>query len=295
VHGGEVGAHGSRGGGQSHTERPPSPALAGVVSSVWFQRVSANAVSYSHRTVPNGCVELRCRVGREPRVFGPWTRPLVEVVSPGTTIVGVRFHPGVAASALGLPASELVDQVVDVGEVWGRSAAWLGERIAESSTPQAALAVLQEQTAGRLTDAARPDSLVLAAVHELRPWGVGDVGSLTSKLHVSESQLRRRCKAAVGLSPKILHRMLRFQGLMALAQLALTQGRSPAVEGLARLATEAGYADQSHLTRECVRMTGLTPTTFLDQTERACGCGHDHAASYAPLLRRHALAATVSV
>jgi hypothetical protein len=32
------------------------------------------------------------------------------------------------------------------------------------------------------------------------------------------------------------------------------------VEELARLAADLGYADQPHLTRECVALSGLTPT-----------------------------------
>src|SRR4029453_14208456 len=80
------------------------PALAGLVSSVWIQRVSPDADPYTHRNIPNGGVELLCPVGSLPRVVGPLTRPLVEVLAPGTTVVGVRFRPGAAAPVLGPPA-----------------------------------------------------------------------------------------------------------------------------------------------------------------------------------------------
>jgi AraC-like DNA-binding protein len=61
-------------------------------------------------------------------------------------------------------------------------------------------------------------------------------------------------------------------------------------EGLARLAADTGYADQAHLTRECVRLTGVTPRVFLAEVERSCRCGHDHEVSFAPLLQRCGLA-----
>jgi AraC-like DNA-binding protein len=32
---------------------------------------------------------------------------------------------------------------------------------------------------------------------------------------------------------------------------------------LARLALDAGYADQAHLTRECRRLAGVTPTALM--------------------------------
>jgi AraC-like DNA-binding protein len=273
---------------QSYDERRPVSALAGLVSSTWIQSVSADSVPHSSRSVPNGSAEFRCRVGSIPQVIGPLTAPRAEVLKPGTVIVGVRFFPGAAAAVLGVPASELVDTALDAEELWGRSAVALGEAVASAPSPQAALAVLEHQIVARLADAPAPDPLVMVAVRELMPWRVGDVGALTSSLSISERQLRRRSRAAVGLAPKPLHRMLRFQGFLALTQLAISLGRKPAADGLARLAAEAGYADQAHLTRECVRLTGLTPRAFLGETERHCGCGHDHSASFVPLLRSRA-------
>jgi AraC-like DNA-binding protein len=271
-------------GGQTYTERPPVRALAGLVSSVWIQQVAPDAQPYTHRNIPNGGVELLCRVGGVPRAVGPLTGPFVEVLEPGATVVGVRFHPGAAPSVLGLPASALVDLTLEMDELWGRSGVALGELVDAAPSPEAALAVLQGRLVGRLADAAAPDPLVSEAVRQLR-WRTEDVGSLTSSLYISERQLRRRCQAAVGLAPKPLHRMLRFQGFLAFAQHAIAQGKAPTDDGLALLAAEAGYADQAHLSRECVRLTGVTPRTFLGETEHACACGHDHAASFAPLLR----------
>jgi AraC-like DNA-binding protein len=271
--------------GQSYIERPPVPELAGLVSSVQIQQVPPGSAPYTHRNIPHGGVELVCRVGSVPRIVGPLTRPLVEVLAPGTTMVGVRFRPGAAPSVLDLPASELLDLAVGADELWGRSAVALGERIDGAASPGDAVAGLQRHIAGRLGDARGPDPLVAEAVRRLMPWRTADVGSLTSSLFISERQLRRRCQAAIGLAPKVLHRMLRFQGFLALAQEALARGRTLTGDGLALLAAEAGYADQPHLTRECLRLTGVTPRTFLRQTELSCGCGHDHAASFRPMLR----------
>ncbi|WP_433445073.1 DUF6597 domain-containing transcriptional factor [Nonomuraea sp. CA-141351] len=272
-------------GEQSYLERLPAPALRELVSSVWVQQVGRDTAPYVHRRIPNGAVELVCRVGSTPQVIGPLTEPLVEVLQPGTTIVGLRFVPGAFPVVAGQPASEVVGLALDAEELWGRSAAALGEAVGAADSPQEALAAAQlhvHELAGR---GQRPDPLVSKMVRGLMPWRTVDVTSLRASLHISETQLRRRCHTAVGLAPKALHRMLRFQGFLALVQQAITQGRSATIDGLGLLALRAGYADQSHLTRECVRLTGVSPRVFIAETQRACACGHDHSASFAPVLR----------
>jgi AraC-like DNA-binding protein len=266
---------------QTYRERRPAGALAGHVGCVWIQAVDAGAAPYTHRTVPNGSAELLCAIGSMPRLVGPQTGPVEETLAPGTTVVGVRLRPGALPAVLGLPASELVDRSLDAADLWGAAAAVLGEVVATSPSPRAAAEALERHVADRVAaDGRRVDAVAAAAVPRLLPWTGDDVGSLSSELFISERQLRRRFEAAVGLAPKVLQRMLRFQAFLALAQ---RHGR-PRGE-LARLAAEAGFADQSHLTHESLRLAGLPPGALLLEAEEHCAPGHDHTASYGPLLR----------
>jgi AraC-like DNA-binding protein len=262
---------------QTYSERRPTPALAPYVSCIWTQRVESGSAPYTHRTVPNGSAELVCVVGAAPVLVGPQTGPTEETRAGGTTVVGVRFRPGAASAVLGMPASEIVDLTVDPDEVWGPVAGALGERVAVSGAPADAL---EQAVASRLAASDGLDPIAMEAVGRLLPWRGNDVASLPSALYVSERQLRRRFEAAVGIAPKPLQRMLRFQRFLALAHAHhLPRGE------LAMLAAEAGYADQSHLTREAMRLAGRSPRTLLLEAEEHCASSHDHAASYAPLLR----------
>jgi AraC-like DNA-binding protein len=268
-------------GGQSYVERRPAPALAAFVSSVWVQQIAPDAGAYPQRNLPSGGVELVWPLGSAPRVVGPLTGPQVETITPGTTIVGLRFRPGAAAAALDTPPSELVDTRVN----WSELARHPMGRALDIAEPAVAAAELQRLVVARLGDADELDPLVARAVRLLMPWQSNAVRSLTTELYISERQLRRRCLDAVGLAPKTLHRILRFQGFLALVQSSLARGPGPADDGLDRLAVDAGYADQAHLTRECVRLAGVPPRSFLGDTQRNCACGHDHSASFTPLLR----------
>jgi len=260
---------------QAYDERRPLPALTARVRTVWIQRTGPRPVL--QRNLPTGGVELHCPIGATPRLVGPLTRATVEILPPGLTIVGARFWPGAASPLLGVPADELVDQLVPFDDV-RNEASDLSAQLADAPRPDAALQLLQLDLLRRQARTPPPDSLVAEAVWRLMPWRPTGIGLLTEDLAISESQLRRRFLAEVGIGPKTLQRTLRFQGYLALAQ-ATRPGSL-----VADLAAEVGYADQAHLSRECVRLTGLTPRELLGDAVDRCGCGHDHAASYGPFL-----------
>lgn len=263
---------------QSYRERLPGPAIVAAVSCGWLLEVRNGAV-YEHRTVPNGCAEIVCdlRTGRL-RVTGPRHGPILERLPAGARVIGLRFRPGAAWPLLGVPTPELVDRTVELDDIWGATTAELGERILDAATPSAALSLLEHAVAGRMSGPRSPDPLVAAAVERLQPWRRRQVGAVSADLFLSPRQLDRRFRAALGFGPKTLQRILRFQGFLALAN-SVTTSNSP----LARLAALAGYADQAHLSRECHRLTGLTPRAFLETVREMCAPTHDHAASFGPL------------
>jgi methylphosphotriester-DNA--protein-cysteine methyltransferase len=98
-----------------------------------------------------------------------------------------------------------------------------------------------------------PDRLVLEAARLLgRPGAQAEL--VAAQLGISERQLRRRCQASVGYGPRMLARILRFRRFLS----RIDAGAAD----LARVAAEAGYADQAHLTRESTRLAGLTPAAL---------------------------------
>jgi AraC-like DNA-binding protein len=265
---------------QTVRDRDAVSMLRRHVACVWIQEVSPDSASFAHRKAPNGSAELVCALGSMPRILGPQTGPREEVLAPGTTIVGIRLRPAAASCVLGLPASELVDLDLSVDELWGKQTSALEEALATAGGPHEAAAILERTIADRLTGEAKLDSIAAAAVDRVMSAKPGTLSMLAASLCISERQLRRRCATAVGLAPKTLHRIFRFQRFLALAWTLETPSAH-----LARLAADAGYADQAHLTREAARLEGRSPRTLLLESEQRCGCGHDHAASYGPLLK----------
>jgi AraC-like DNA-binding protein len=179
---------------------------------------------------------------------------------------------------------ELLDGHIDVRDLGHSWVERIGEAMARAATPDAACVVLQAHLLHTIRAGAMSDVLVGEAVHLLMPWHQVKVETLAAHLGLSGSQLRRRFLHAVGMSPKALQRTLRFQGFLALAQANETSSVRRGGGGMAALSVEAGYSDQAHLTRECSRLTGLTPRALLGGDVARCQCGHEHAASYRPFL-----------
>jgi AraC-like DNA-binding protein len=219
------------------------PDLAAHVACVW------TSVSRGGAVFPDGCVDIVWR-GDRLVIAGPATGPLTSEVPIGTEVWGVRFRLGVAGAALGLPAGELLDDNVPLADIWGPS---LDERVASGGISALIAAVRSRALAAPLDPVARAAALRMA-----------EPGARVSALDlgVSERQLRRRFEDAVGYGPKTLARVLRFQRFLALA----CGGGD-----LAQLALSAGYADQAHLTRECRRLAGRTPSELVATGASAAG------------------------
>ncbi|MEV8373494.1 helix-turn-helix transcriptional regulator [Kribbella sp. NPDC056861] len=221
--------------------RERAAALPGAV--LWARTADGEA----YRVLPDGCMDLLWIEG-ELAVAGPDSRAHVGAAEAGVRYAGLRFAPGTAPGFLGVPAREVLDQLVPLGEIWspGRSRR-LADRIGRAAIPALAL----EEVAGELFDEA-PDRLVGQVLRGVRR-GVA-VPALAGSVGLSERQLHRRCLDAFGYGPKMLDRVLRLN-------LALDRARAGL--SLAEVAARTGYADQAHFSRDVKALTGVPPRTLL--------------------------------
>lgn len=228
----------------------PAP-LASHACCVWTN--AAVAGDHVERVLPDGCADIVWIDGQGIAVAGPATRQVLVEIPAGAAALGVRFGPGAAGAALGVAAHELRDRTVALEDVWGAPGARLAERLA-AAPPDGRLGLLAAAVARRLEGARASDPLVTRA-SALLARGL-PVSAASREVSLTERHLRRRFHDAVGYGPKTLQRVLRLRRFLALAE-------SGASAELARVAAEAGYADQPHLTRECVLLAGLPPAALL--------------------------------
>jgi AraC-like DNA-binding protein len=231
-----------------YTERAPAAELAGHLRCSWTRQTSG-----SGSVLPDGCLDLMWISG-ELVVAGPDTVAYRSELAAGAEIAAVRFRPGAAPAVLGLPASALRDQRVPLTELWPDVPALAG-RVGDATDR---LAVLEDAVRRRLLDAPPVDPVAFTVGRRLgrRAAGPGVVAELARRSGLSERQLHRRCLTAFGYGPKTLDRILRLQRF-------LTLGRARPAVGLARLAADAGYADQAHLGHDCRALAGATPSELI--------------------------------
>ena len=235
---------------QPYAEWPARRSPRSSVACLWASRPSETVAGL---VLPDACIDLIWN-GVSIFVAGPDTGPVPVPPSPGQRFAGLRFRPGRAPAFLGVPASELLDSRVSLGDLWGEAeAASLAGRLVAARSPEHAAGLLDDAIADRAAAAPDSDPIVdhLVAVFRKQPDAGGVVQLASQILAIGERRLHRHCLAAVGYGPKMLERVLRFQRARRLAR---------DTGSLATVAVLAGYADQAHLTRESRRLAGRTPS-----------------------------------
>jgi AraC-like DNA-binding protein len=177
--------------------------------------------------------------------------------------VQVSLTPFGARALYGMPAAALVDTLVPLDDLLGRLGAELVDRLRHAASWDARFAALDHvflralgRGASGRHEAGRARPEVAEAWRRLvATRGRAQVGAIASDLAWSRRHLSRQFRREVGLSPKAVARVLRFEHAHRLAARA-----DP--PSWARVSATAGYADQAHLVREWREFTGLSPTAW---------------------------------
>lgn len=158
------------------------------------------------------------------------------------------------------PMRELTNHVVPLRDLLGRSDRHLADALESMPDWDARFDAIEDLVERRI-EAARAGrgmshvpSMTWAYARIERSGGAVDVEALRREIGCSHKHLITLFRDHVGLPPRVLARIVRFDRLMA----CLRRGGDG--EGWADLAARFGYYDQSHLVRDVRQFTGRTPT-----------------------------------
>jgi AraC-like DNA-binding protein len=172
--------------------------------------------------------------------------------------IHVDLHPPTAYSLFRLPLHELAGRAAPLEEVLDES--HLVERLHDAGGWDARFALLDDVLQRRLGAAPPPCDGVLFAWRRLRETGGRvRIAALAAELGWSRKRIVARFREQVGLPPKTVARIMRFERARSLVE----QAQAP---DWTRIALECGYYDQSHLINDFREVTGRTPETFFQDT-----------------------------
>lgn len=170
----------------------------------------------------------------------------------------VMLTPLGARRLLGFPLNEIGDQLIDPRDLFGLAARDMAERLQETNSSAGRLAILEHEMMRRFAHSrdGLPRDLVWALSRLEATSGRIEVNALAQELGCSRKHLTVRFRREFGVTPKLFARVARFDHAVALL-------RRDRFAGLAELASDCGYADQAHMTRDFGEFAGSPPAAFL--------------------------------
>jgi AraC-like DNA-binding protein len=254
----------------------PSPLLADFVELFWLrQNAPKGVVPNKEAILPDGCAHLVINLTEDAvRVFeridgetvitlsgsifgGPRSSPYA-ILPAASDVIGVLFRPGGAFPFLSIPAEEFRNAQVPIELIFGAPAADIRDQLLSANTAAKKFALLECFLLRRL---ARPFSLhraVAYAIHAFQRNPSPTISDVLGEIGLSERRFSRVFSEQVGLTPKLFHRVQRFQR---------TISSLPAMSDVdwARTAVDAGYYDQAHLIHEFRSFCSITPSVFIER------------------------------
>ena len=189
-------------------------------------------------------------------VVGPVTHRRVQlVIRDHVEALVVLFTPLGFRALFGIPMQRLTDVGVEGDGALGNGVSALYERLGNTVTFSDRTRILDSFLISRLCKSSQPD-LVTRAFERLIVSGQS-VTEVARQSGMSERQLERKALDYMGLSPKMLVRIARFQRAVRIK----TQSASSWTE----VAQSAGYYDQMHMVRDFREFAGDSPSRAVEQ------------------------------
>lgn len=252
--------------------RPPRAPLRPFLKTLWaMDQTSPPHAADRERVLPTGTMHLAVRLSDDSlRLFqnvydtaghtighsvvgGARATVYLRDVSRPSRSVGAQLHAGACEILFGVPAGELAERHTQLDAIWGRPALEMRERLLEAGSLEQQLDLFESILAGRLP---RLRGLHPAVAHALeRLPAMTDVSEVVRETGYSHRRFIALFRHAVGLTPKVYCRVLRFGQ-------ALERVSTDPAAPHAGLALEAGFSDQAHFNREFREFAGLTPGEY---------------------------------
>jgi AraC-like DNA-binding protein len=181
-----------------------------------------------------------------------------------TSFVIIVFQPDGLYKLLGIAAHTLKDQIIVAQDVFGKYVVRLYDDLLYAQSSREKAHVLNAFFYAYAVRQKSPNQSPLPAVlqHIMAQKGLVTVGQIVRYSGYTERHMERIFAEQVGMSPKKFGNIVQFHSFLKLLR------NKSAETSLTTISHESGYFDQSHLIRAFKKYTGITPSEYLNSTNR---------------------------
>jgi AraC-like DNA-binding protein len=252
-----------------HQEFAPPEELRDAIKCFWYNSRDLGEQQSSFEVVPDGYAEIIFHFGslyytsqngdiqplQSPFIIGLLNKPITFYAQNRLQVIGIRCFPWTVFDLLGLPAGKdglrlLTHPIAQLQPALQTCIA--GGRIDE------ALDAVKQYLLDAHTHIAKNSMLFKAGIAMRQANGAMPVSDVAEAANATVRTLERNFKQSSGYTVKDVSGLIRFE------QVRNQLWHRPKTN-LAALAHELGYTDQSHLSREFKRYSGVTPAAFARQ------------------------------
>ena len=254
-----------------HEVQPAGP-VRRYIRCYWFLAGAEGADDAgTEPALPDGSPELILNFGdpfesisprrapiRQPLIMlvGQITAPFAVRPTGRVDVVAARLEPFGAVGLCPTGMSSLTNRWANDQAMPQARLDQTWQAVRDGGSVERQVAILDQHLAQVFAAGRQPDSRVEAAVQSIRAsGGTRPLEQIATSLGTSPRNLQRLFAAEVGITPKMLARITRFQRVFSAWR------SDPA--SLSRIAADCGYFDQSHLIRDFRDFAGKPAAAFL--------------------------------
>ncbi|WP_050748961.1 DUF6597 domain-containing transcriptional factor [Shouchella clausii] len=259
----------------------PQMPLSMFVDYFWY--MEAYNPSHSRElTLPDGSVEMIIDLGEDViRLFdrnnrelvfghaivcGPHSEYFVINSTCASRVIGIHFKPGGIHPFLKERLDEIHNTHLPLHALWGSKISGLRDELLDSLVPEKMFHILERRLLSLAIKDLERHPAVQYVLNNLHGHRIGEV---IEQVGISHRRFNQLFKEEVGMTPKRLNRIYRFQEVLR----NLHSGES---HSWTDIALECGYYDQAHFIKDFQSFSGLNPSEY----KPISGRHYNHAAIF---------------
>jgi len=252
----------------------PHKDLESIVKFYWTLEVPFDLKNKKQKILPDGCIEMTFNFGDKIKrytsendfilhpnamVMGQRTKSYYILPTGNVDTFAICFYPIGFGNFVKTTLENLVDKETPTAELLGQAEAnELEQQIIQAIDTQQRINIIETFLLKKLSLKDTISNIVKSTVDDLlKTNGTTPINVILKNDISKRRQLERHFKKQIGISPKQLGKVIRFQATL---QLLLNKKSLT----LTDIAYESEYFDQSHFIKDFKDLVGVTPKDFLD-------------------------------